>query len=111
MDVTIEERAGGVAVALLRGRLDLVAAPAVKQRLAEAVAAGHRNLVVDLGEVSFLDSSGLSALISTLKAAREANGDVRLARPADQARTVIRLLALDRVMRTFATVEEAVAGY
>jgi anti-anti-sigma factor len=111
MDVAVEARGANVAVAQLKGRLDLVAAPAVKQRLAEAIAEGHRNLVVDLGEVSFVDSSGLSALISALKSARQANGDVRLARAADQPRTVIRMLALDRVMRTFATVEEALAGY
>lgn len=111
MDVTVEPRPDGVAVARLVGRLDLPAAADVKQRLLQAVATGHRHLVVDAGEVTFIDSSGLGALIGGLKAARLAGGSLCIARPGDQARLILELTTLDRVLRTYPTVEEALADY
>ena len=111
MQLTVDPRPDGVAVVRLIGRLDLPVAAVVKDRLAKVVADGHPRLVVDLGEVSFVDSSGLGALIGGLKAARLAGGDLRLARPADQARLILGLTTLDRVLQLCGTVEEALAGY
>ena len=111
MQVTVDVQPTGEAVLHLAGRLDLVSAVAVKQRLAAVVAAGQHRLVVDLAEVPFIDSSGLASLIGGLKAARLAGGDLRLARPTDQARTILKLTRLDRVLRPYPTVEEALAGY
>ncbi len=110
MDVTVEPRSDGVAVVRLVGRLDLASAEAVKQRLVQVVGAGHRQLVVDLDGVDFLDSSGLGALIGGLKVARVARGNLRIARPNDQVRLVLELTTLDRVLHPYATVEEALAG-
>jgi anti-anti-sigma factor len=101
----------GVAVVAMRGRLDLLTAAAVKQQLIDAIAAGNRRLVVDLQDVTFMDSSGLGALIGGLKAARLQGGDLRIARTPDQARAVLTLTTLDRVLRPYVTVEEALAGY
>ena len=111
MDVTVEPRSDGVAVVRLVGRLDLASAEAVKQQLVQAVGAGHRQLVVDLDGVDFLDSSGLGALIGGLKVARVARGNLRIARPNDQVRLVLELTTLDRVLYPYTTVEEALAGY
>ncbi|MBI2885908.1 MAG: STAS domain-containing protein [Chloroflexi bacterium] len=80
----------------LTGRLDLVSAGEVKELLARTVAQGHRRLVLDLGATSFIDSSGLGAIIGSLKAARLAGGDLRITRPGQQARVVLELTTLDR---------------
>ncbi len=111
MDVTVDIRPGGEAVVQLAGRLDLLAAATVKQRLSQAVADGHRRLVVDLGGVTFIDSSGLGALIGGLKAARLAGGNLRIARPGSQVRLTLELTTLDQVLHPYATVEEALADY
>jgi anti-anti-sigma factor len=111
MDLKVEPQPTGATVVCPIGRLDLLSAADVKRRLAEEVAAGRRRLVVDLGETTFIDSSGLGALIGGLKAARQAGGDLRIARPNDQARVVLQLTTLDRVLRPYATVDEALAGY
>lgn len=95
----------------LDGRLDLLAAMDVKQRLSDSVKDGSRHLVVDLGEVSFLDSSGLGALISGLKAARLAGGDLRIACAGAQPRLVLELTTLDRVLHPYPTVEQAMVGF
>ena len=111
MDISVTPRDGETATVALSGRLDLLSAAAVKERLGKEVAAGHKKLVVDLGDVAFIDSSGLGALIGGLKAARQAGGDLRIARAGDQAKVVLQLTTLDRVLRPYATLEEALAGY
>ena len=107
MDVAIETRPSGAAVVKLTGRLDLLSAAEVKQQLSKAITDGRKKVVVDLSGVTFVDSSGLGALISGLKAARLAGGDLRIARPGEQARIILSLTTLDRVMRPYDTVEEA----
>jgi anti-sigma B factor antagonist len=78
--------------------------------LAEAVEQGRSHLIVDLGAVSFIDSSGLGALISGLKAARAAGGYLRIARPNDQARLILELTTLHRVLPPYRSVQEALTG-
>ena len=72
---------------------------------------GQHRLVVDLGQVSFIDSSGLGALISGLKSARQAGGDLRIANPGEQARVVLKLTRLDRVLHPYDSVEDALANF
>lgn len=98
-------------VVVLSGRLDLLAAADLKSRIQRLVADGWNQLVVDLGGVGFIDSSGLGALIGGLKAARVAGGDFRIARPAEQIRYILQVSTLDRVLTPYPTVEEALAGY
>jgi anti-sigma B factor antagonist len=90
-----------------RGKLNLVAAPPVKARIDDLVRAGRSRVVVDLGEVDFIDSSGLGALVGGLKAARQAGGDLRIARAGAQVMAVLKLTNLDRILAPYDSVEEA----
>ncbi|WZH53562.1 MAG: STAS domain-containing protein [Nocardioides alkalitolerans] len=96
IDVSTER---GIAVVVPRGRLNMVAAKRLREALAEVVDAGTNRVVVDLGETTFLDSSGLGALVSGLKAARQAGGDLRVARPTPEVLAVFQLTNLDKVLR------------
>ena len=69
---------GDVAVLRLVGRLNMVAAPRLKSHIDQTVEGGRARVVVDLSEVSFMDSSGLGALIAGLKKSRQASGDLRI---------------------------------
>jgi anti-sigma B factor antagonist len=111
LDATIDTQQNGIAVVAFTGRLDFLSAASARGRLADTVAQGSRRLVVDLGETTFIDSSGLGALIGGLKAARKAGGDLRIARPTEQARAVLALTSLDRVFRFYPSVTEALADY
>lgn len=108
MDIQVVERSESDAVIVLSGRLDLITAPRIKEQLVHATMSGRR-CVVDMADVTFVDSSGLGALIAGLKAARVQGGDLRIARPADQMRVILELTTLDRVLRPYSTVEEAMA--
>lgn len=81
------------------GRLNMVAAPDLREQLHGLVNAGHARLVVDLSAVETIDSSGLGALISGLKAARQGGGDLRISAPSEQAMAVLELTNLNRVLQ------------
>src|SRR3954463_12595957 len=110
MNSTVRTASDGVAVLGLTGKLNMVSAPSVREAVASLVTAGSTRVVIDLAHVSFLDSSGLGALISGLKSARQAGGDLRIAAPGEQARVVLKLTTLDRVLRPYDSVEDALDG-
>ena len=97
----------GVVVVRLDGRLNMVAAPALRKELHALVEAGSARLVVDLSGTEFIDSSGLVALISGLKVARQAGGDLRIASPTRQVTTVLELTNLNRVLRAYDSADGA----
>lgn len=109
--IAIEPRQGGVAVARVTGRLDFASAPTARDQFAAAIADGQRKLIVELNKVEFVDSAGLGSLIGGMRRARQAGGDLRIANPNEQVRTLLSLTSLDQVLKVHPTVEEAVVGY
>ncbi len=107
IDFAVHTRDDGVGVVTPEGRLNMVSARRLKEILSELVAAGTTRIVVDLGETTFLDSSGLGALIGGLKSARQAGGDLRIARVSPAVMTVFELTNLDRVLRARDSVDSA----
>lgn len=99
----------GVVVVQPEGRLNMVVAPALRKQLHAIVDAGGTRVVVDLSATDFIDSSGLGALISALKVARQAGGDLRIASPTRQVCTVLELTNLNRVLSTYPLPEHAFA--
>ena len=110
MEITVDDLGEGRATVRPEGRLDLVTARDLRRYIDGAVEAGSRNVVVDLVGVSFIDSSGLGALIGGLKRARQAGGELRIAAPGNQVRMVLELTKLIRVLRPYDTVDEALQG-
>ena len=64
---------------LLEGELDLAAAPVLRERFEEAAGAGPRGVVLDMAEVTFVDSSALRELLRAHAAVRAAGGELVLA--------------------------------
>jgi anti-sigma B factor antagonist len=98
MEERVVVRVDGVAVLQLDGKLNMVSAGSLRQRVASLVEEGHPRVAVDLSGVDFLDSSGLGALISGLKSTRQAGGDLRIAAPNEQARLILSLTGMERVL-------------
>jgi anti-sigma B factor antagonist len=109
--MTTEQAGDGLGVVRLDGRLDIGSAAEVKQAFASEVADHRTRIVVDLAGVTFIDSSGLSTLVSGLRTARQAGGDLRLAAAGPQPVALFSLTSLDQVFRLYPTVEEALDGY
>ncbi len=92
---------GNVDVVELPPRLVMADAPGARNALRELIGQGRRRLVLDLGNVAYIDSSGLSVLISTLKAAQAAQGEVVLLNPSAEVRALIELTRLHQVFEIF----------
>jgi anti-sigma B factor antagonist len=89
------------------GRLTMVSTASLRSLVTETVESGRNHIVVDLSTTDFIDSSGLGALVAGLKTARQAGGDLRIAKPSEQVRTVLQLTNLDRVLRPAASIQGA----
>ena len=100
----VDDRSG---VIKPQGRLNLLAATRLREVVGAAVAQGRPHVVVDLSGTTFMDSSGLGALVAGLKSARQGGGNLRIACLAPQVEMVLTLTNLDRVLKPYASVEDA----
>jgi anti-sigma B factor antagonist len=108
--VQLSTREGdGYVVAALQGELDILDAAAAAVALA-AAAAGKAVIIIDLEFLTFIDCSGLNALLCVLKRVRQAGGNLLLAAPRQQALRVLTLTRLVAVFCVHTSVEAAVAS-
>ena len=87
---------GNVAVVRPEGDIDLSVSPQLRRALLATLEEG-RDVVVDMGAVPYIDSSGIAGLAEGLQAARRAGCRFALARPGEAALKVLRIARLDRV--------------
>jgi anti-sigma B factor antagonist len=98
MELTITEHIVRINIIAPQGRIDAFSAPELRKQLEAFIGKNETKFVLDLSAVTFLDSAGMAALVSLLKAAREAGGDVKLVWPnAETAQRILRLTRFDRV--------------
>lgn len=86
-------------------------ASTLNDQLHQFIDQNKKNVVVDLGEVTFMNSSGLGMLIGGLTTMKNANGDLKLARPNERVEGLLTITKLFTVFECFDTVEDAVASY
>ena len=84
-----------------QGRLDLQGGSALEQQLVELVPQRHDLWVIDLAQVDFMDSSGLVALVTGIKAARQSCCRLILCNVQSPVRLVLELTHLDSVFEIF----------
>lgn len=107
MDVRIR-LADNVKIVELAGNLDWPSVPRVRQVVIEATAVQPAQVVVNLREVSFVDSRGLSVLVLGLKRARENQGNLCLCGLQSPVRMIFELTRFDKVFEIFVHEEDAV---
>jgi anti-anti-sigma factor len=107
MDMNVEADTGGALVVALQGRLDTVGVDQVETRFSAAVAAGARDALVDLSQVSFLSSMGVRLIITAARAQRQSGHRMVLfgAQPVVQA--TLETVALDLIVPVVASRAEA----
>lgn len=99
MDLTFDvERRGDDAVIAVTGEIDLQTAPALRDRVDSVLAEGARSIVLELSGVSFLDSSGLGALLGIRREVTAVNGTLAL---LDLQPSVRKIFAITRMESAF----------
>jgi anti-sigma B factor antagonist len=103
------ERRRGATIVRLAGELDLYNVHEVREALLACVGEQPDRVVVDLGEVEFLDSTALGTLVEARSRMADKNAFV-LAAPGTQPRRALEVSGLDRHFTVHATVDDALAG-
>jgi anti-sigma B factor antagonist len=97
-----------VTVVAPEGRCDRRTAPALAEGLEAAARSGADRIIVDMGGVTFMDSTGLATLIRFMKQSRAAGGDLYLANLQQPVRIIFELTRLDSAFTICPTVDAAV---
>ena len=91
------------------GRLTQSSAPGLRDALSRLIQIGRTLLVLDLTDVDSIDSAVLGSMISGVKLARQADGDLRIVGPSPHVAEVLRLTQMGRVLKVYPSVGEAFA--
>ncbi|MCC6748432.1 MAG: STAS domain-containing protein [Deltaproteobacteria bacterium] len=106
-----QEFRGKTVLLSLRGELTVSSRHQLNQLVQELVDGNHVRVIVDLHELTLIDSAGVAVLVSLFKKVRPRGGDVKLVRLVNQPREVFVLLSLDRAFPLFDSLEAAEAAF
>jgi anti-sigma B factor antagonist len=101
----------GFTVIEVGGEIDVYTAPKLRERLVSLVESGSYELIVDMENVEFLDSTGLGVLVGGLKRVRAHEGWIDLVCTQSRILRIFRITGLNRVFSIYDTVAEAVAAH
>lgn len=104
------ERRGSASVIHLDGELDLETVPRLRRHLADAVERGGGEVVIDLTDCTFMDSTGLSALLNALRRLTRAGRRLTLVCADGQVLRLMRTTKLDSTFRLRDSVDSALAA-
>ncbi len=106
------EAKGDIMVIYVREeRLDAHNSDELKSEMQRLFAEGNKNILVDLKDVRFIDSSGLGALVSGFKNAISHQGNLKLSTLQPQVKSMFELTRLHRVFEIFASSSEALESF
>jgi anti-sigma B factor antagonist len=94
----------------ISGRLIMTDAAEVRERIKSVIDRGQGALLLDLGELAFIDSSGCSVLISAFKAMRARNGRLVLCALSPEVQSLIELTRLNEIFEIFPDTETAMSA-
>ena len=100
----------GNSVVSLSGRLDAVTSPVCEQKFRDLVGSGVLGIVVDFGELEYISSAGLRALLLLAKLLKEKRGKVCLAGAKQNVRSVLEMSGFTNIFQIKDTVAEALTA-
>jgi len=112
VDITVDVKElpgkNGVRVVDLNGEIDVYTSPRVKETIGELIDQGHYDLIINLENVRYIDSTGLGVLIGGLKRVREHSGTVSLVCTNPQIKKIFDITGLVKIFGIYDS--EASAG-
>ncbi len=110
MNLKTESNRGSIIVFVREERLDAHNSGDLKVEMNRLFDEGSINLIIDLKEVRFIDSSGLGVLVSGFKNASTRQGSIKLSGLQTQVKSMFELTRLHRVFDIFSTADDALEG-
>lgn len=111
MNLQIDQKSDITIITVREERLDAHNSNDLKEKIYSIFEGGKKNILVDLREVRFIDSSGLGALVSGFKNAISHQGNLKLSGLQSQVKSMFELTRLHRVFEIFDTTAEALENF
>ena len=80
------------------GILDGIHGNKLRQEIVDIIQSGTKNILLDCSKITFMDSSGLSALVMMMKSAKQVNGKFAICSLNDQLKVLLDLTSMDKVL-------------
>jgi anti-sigma B factor antagonist len=107
-----EKRVGDVVVVTLAGRfIGGTEATALHKKAKQLLEDGVNKMVVDLDQVTLMNSTGLGALMSAVTSLRAAGGDLRVSRIQGKMKNLFMVTDIISIFKVFDSTEEAIASF
>ncbi len=107
-----EEMKAGISILEVKGKL--MGGPEtaeIHNRVKDLVSNGVNKVVIDLGKVTWMNSTGLGALMSSLTTVRNAGGDLKIARATEKVKSLFMVTKLVTIFDNYETIEEALNSF
>jgi len=111
MNIKTENKNGIMVINVKEERLDAHNSGELKSEMQKQFDEGIKNILIDLKDVRFIDSSGLGALVSGFKNAISHQGNLKLSTLQPQVKSMFELTRLHRVFEIFSSTAEALDNY
>ena len=109
MTINLEEKQETL-ILHIDGEIDVYNAYELRNQVNKAIENGFVNLIADLKNVSYIDSSGLGVLVSGVKSLKKHQGSLKLVELNEKIRSLTKLTGLERFFEIYNNLEDAMAG-
>jgi anti-sigma B factor antagonist len=99
------------AVVSVHGRVDTVTAGDFQKELLDIIDESKANIILDLSDMEYISSAGLSALLLAAKTAKARGGALYCLRPSEMVHRVFEVSGFSMVAPVYSTLEEAIEGF
>jgi anti-sigma B factor antagonist len=108
----VEKLMGGIIVLDMRGRITLGReTETLRSKIKQLIDAGSRRLILDLGEITYIDSVGLGTLVASLTSMRKQGGDLKLLRLPQGVHQLMQITRLVTVFEIHNSLESALQAF
>jgi anti-sigma B factor antagonist len=108
----VEKIVDGIMVLDLRGRITLGSeTESLRRKLRETIAAGHNQIILNLGEITYVDSGGLGTLISAFTSTSSSGGKLKLLHLPRGVQQLLQVTRLITVFEIYENLPAAVASF
>ncbi len=101
---------GNILIVAVEGRLDAVTAPNYETKIRSLIEEGHHQMVIDFAGLEYISSAGLRGLLLTAKLLKAQNGQVCLANPDGNVKSVFDISGFSALFKMADSLDAALAA-
>ncbi len=109
MDITIKELENDIVLISLDGEIDLYTASDLRDAIFEQIDSNKIKIIIDLENITYIDSSGIGTLITSLSKLKKINGNMSIIHVYDSVKKVFELTKLTTFFKIFGSEQEAIS--